>query len=109
MDTEWISFRILSRECKNILPLQTHHTSVFILELPMQLRQQTTCQYDNSFLLCMLTRSYHPNNLFVPRARTSASFVPNSCSLWNSLPSSFKVCQSLGSFKYSLRNFSLHL
>ena len=60
----------------------------------------------------MLTRSYHPNNLFVPHARTSAflsSFVPNSCSLWNSLPSSFKVCQSLGSFKYNLRNFSLHL
>ena len=57
----------------------------------------------------MLTRSYHPNNLFVPRACTSAflsSFVPNSCSLWNSLPSSLKVCQSLGSFKYSLRNFS---
>ena len=53
MDTEWISFRILSRECKNIVLLQTHYTSVFILELPLQLRQQTTCQYDNSFLLCI--------------------------------------------------------
>ena len=52
MDTEWISFCILSQECKNIFPLQTHHTRVFILELPLQLRQQTTCQYDNSFLLC---------------------------------------------------------
>ena len=53
MDTEWISFCILSQECKNIFPLQTHHTHVFILELPLQLRQQTPCQYDNSFLLCV--------------------------------------------------------
>ena len=28
----------------------THHDCVFILELPLQLRQQTPCQYDNSFL-----------------------------------------------------------
>ena len=35
MDTEWISFCILSRECKNIFPLQTHHTRVFILEVPL--------------------------------------------------------------------------
>ena len=28
-------------------------TSVLILKLPLQLRQQTPCQYDNSFLLCI--------------------------------------------------------
>ena len=58
----------------------------------------------------MLTRSFHPRNLFVPRCRTSAflsSFVPNSCSLWNSLPSHLKDCGSLASFKYYICNLQL--
>ena len=58
MDTEWISFCILIVEnAKTYYHLiQTHHSRVFILELPLRLNhlsmQQTTCQYDNSFLLC---------------------------------------------------------
>ena len=52
-----------------------------------------------------LTRSFHSRNLSVPHSRTSAylsSFVPTSCRLWNSLPSSLKDCDSLGSFKSNL-------
>ena len=58
----------------------------------------------------MPTRTFHPNNLFVPRARTSAflfSFVPHTSSLWNSLPPHLKDCSSIGSFKYNLKNFQL--
>ena len=55
----------------------------------------------------MSTRSFHPNNLLVPFARTSTfrhSFVPSSSSLWNSLPASLKTCPSLSSFICHLRN-----
>ena len=56
----------------------------------------------------MSIRSYHPYNLLIPFARTSAllhSFVPSSCSIWNSLPSYLKDCPSLSSFMYHLRNY----
>ena len=52
-----------------------------------------------------LTRSFHSRNLSVPHSLTSAylsSFVPTSCRLLNSLPSSLKDCDSLGSFKSNL-------
>ena len=56
----------------------------------------------------MPTCTFHPKNLLVPRARTSAflfSFVPHSSSLWNSLPPHLKVCSSIGPFKYNLNSF----
>ena len=61
----------------------------------------------NLLPIAMSTRSFHPNNLLVSFARTSAfrhSFVPSSSSLWNSLPASLKTCLSLSSFIYHLRN-----
>ena len=43
----WILIRLFSaflvQKYENILPLQTHHGCVFILELPLQLGQQTPC------------------------------------------------------------------
>ena len=51
------------------------------------------------------------NQLYVqPFARTNAyyySFVPSTCSVWNSLPSSVTQCSTLTSFKSSLGNFLL--
>ena len=46
----------------------------------------------------MAFRSYHPYNLIIPFARTSAfrsSFVPSTCSLWNSIPTSSPERQPL--------------
>ena len=53
----------------------------------------------------MAFRSYHPYNLIIPFAHTSAfrsSFVPSTCSLWNSLPPHLKDSPSLASFKFNL-------
>ena len=64
---------------------------------------------DTSFvntLLIILTRYLHVQ----PFARTNAyyySFVPSTCSVWNSLPSSVTQCSTLTSFKSSLGNFLL--
>ena len=77
--------------------------------------------------LCMMYKIIHnliyfPVGVFVPRvttanqlyvqpfARTNAyyySFVPSTCSVWNSLPSSVTQCSTLTSFKSSLGNFLL--
>ena len=58
----------------------------------------------------MSIRSYHPFNLLIPFARTSVflhSFVPSTCSAWNSLPSFLKDCPSLSSFVFHLRNYTV--
>ena len=58
----------------------------------------------------MSIRSYHPLNLLIPFARTSVflhSFVPSTCSAWNSLPSFLKDCPSLSSFVFHLRNYTV--
>ena len=78
MDTEWISFRIPSRECKNILPLQTHHTSVFFLELPLQLRQKNTVNTTIPFYYGMVVLLYADDTLLSDRQiRNRVTFYIN--------------------------------
>ena len=56
----------------------------------------------------MCIRNFHSCNLTIPFCKTSSSlnsFIPATTTLWNSLPLNIKLCSSLSSFKYKLRNY----
>ena len=55
-------------------------------------------------------RTFSTTSLYRPAARTTAyqfSFFPLTISLWNTLPSSVHVCNSLNSFKRKISRFNL--
>ena len=55
-------------------------------------------------------RTFSTTSLYRPAARTTAyqfSFFPHTISLWNTLPSSVHVCNSLNSFKRKISRFNL--
>ena len=57
------------------------------------------------------SRSLHPLYLHQPRAHTNSfhySFVPHTCSLWNSLPFNIVNASPFSNFKCKIRNYSFH-
>ena len=75
------------------------HNLCFFPEGIVNLREQTP--------LLSNTRYLHPLYLHQPRAHTSSyfySFVPHSCSLWNSLPFQSVNASSYNVFKHNIKN-----
>ena len=61
-------------------------------------------------LLLFNLRTFSITSLYRPAARTAAyqfSFFPHTIFLWNTLPSSVHVCNSLNSFKRKISRFNL--
>ena len=77
------------------------HKLCFFPEGIVRLREQTP--------LLSNTRSVHPLYLNQPRVHTNSyyySFVPHTCSLWNSLPFEIVNVSSYNSFKFSIQGYN---
>ena len=79
------------------------HNLCYFPEEIVKFREQTP--------LLSNTRSLHPLYLHQPRAHTNSfhfSFVPHTCSLWNSLPFNIVNASSFSIFKHKLKNYNFH-
>ena len=77
------------------------HNLCFFPKQIVKLREQTPLLSNN--------RSLHPLYLSQPRAHTNSyhySFVPHTCSLWNSLPLEIVNASSYNIFKHSIQNYN---